>query len=344
MDRRAFITEVLDGQRHRRLPRALFGTGLWAYKQIGLTPEDFLADSHRFADGLTALYASLDTDMLFLGSGLNSFPAEALGGVLKFRGEQAPLLTRPLLGSLDDVRRIEQFDIRSSPRTRALVEMIGTVRRNLPDRFLCATSWGPFTWALILCDWDLLKEKLVTDLPFIAAVGELGVRLSSAFFDLLIDRDLIDAISVPEGSVTLIPRDIYSDHILPIQKKLFDHVRARGRRTVLHMCGAIGPQLPLYSRIGVDVITVDDHVSIRDAYETLRHAATTGGNVDVINVIEKGDEAMIRRAVRECVAHVPDPQVRYILMPSCDLPIATPLANVKTFLSCADEATGGAFV
>lgn len=337
MDRRAFITDVLAGQRHQRLPRAIFGAGLWAYKRIGLTPEEFSAKAALFADGLTALYAGLDTDMLFLGSGLNSFPAEALGGILNFRGEQAPLLKQPLVHSIDDLRRIERFDILSSPCTVELVKMIETLRRNLPDRFTCATSWGPFTWALILCDWDLLKRKLVDDLPFIAAVSELGARLSTAFFELLIEKQLVDAVSLTGGSATLIPVDVYRAVVLPLQRGLFDYAHSRGLRVVFHVCGDIGPQLPFYADTGADCISVDDHVTIRYAYETLHHAATVGGNVDVINVVEKGDSAAIRAAVQECVAQVPDPRVRYILMPSCDLPINTPFENVKTFLACADE-------
>lgn len=336
MDRKAFITEVLDGRRHERLPRALFGSGLWAYKQTGLKPEELSRSTGQFIDALSNLYEKLDTDMLFLGSGLNSFPAEAISGVLNFRGEQAPLLVNPVIYTQKDIQRIETIDLLTSPNTVALVRMIEGIRKNLPNRFICATSWGPFTWAMILCDWNMLREKLTADRLFIIAVCELGVRLSIAFFDLLMDLNLIDGISVPEGAVTLISVSEYRDLLIPLEKALFDHVRRRGTRSVLHMCGEIGPQLSLYPHTGADCISVDSHVTMREAYNICHDVTVAAGNVDVITVIEKGDEALIRGSVSDCVGQVADSQVGYILMPSCDLPVNTPVRNVRTFLSCAD--------
>lgn len=334
---REIIQHTMEGQRSERLPRALFGGGLWAYKQSGLRIEEIAGDADRFAGALSSLYSGLDTDILFLGSGLNSFPAEAIGGMLAFRGAQAPLLSHPILHTREDVQRCERIDLSRSPYTMALVRMIDRMRENFPERFLCATSWGPFTWAMILCDWDLLKEKLVTDRGFIREVGELGLRLSTAFFDLLIDRGLIDGISITGGSTTLMPNDDYRELILPLQRRLFEHMKQRGIRCFLHQCGEIRSQLPLYPLTGADCITVDDHVTLREAYDLYHERLVTAGNVPVIDAIEKGDPDSICRAVSECVSQVQDPFLQYILMPSCDLPLATPLRNVKEFLSCADR-------
>ncbi|MFO0754334.1 MAG: uroporphyrinogen decarboxylase family protein [Thermodesulfovibrionales bacterium] len=335
---REIIQRTMEGERNERLPRALFGGGLWAYKQAGLRIEDIAGGADRFAAALSPLYAELDTDILFLGSGLNSFPAEAIGGTLAFRGAQAPLLAHPLLHTREEVQRCGQIDLSASPYTLSLVRMIGGMRKNFPERFLCVTSWGPFTWAMILCDWDLLKEKLVTDRMFIREVGELGVRLSSALFDLLIDQGLVDGISITGGSNTLMPDEEYRELILPLQQRLFGHVQQRGVRCFLHQCGEIRSQLPLYPLTGADCITVDDHIALREAYDLYHEKLVTAGNVPVIDVIEKGEPDSIRRAVAACVSQVKDPFLRYILMPSCDLPLNTPLRNVKEFLSCADRA------
>lgn len=336
-NRKALIHDVLDGKRSERLPKALFGSGLWAYKLTGLRIEGIVRDTDRAIDALSSFYSNLDTDILFLGSGLNSFPAEAIGGELKFRGEQAPMLVKPIIHGLDDIRRIGEIDLFRSQYTTSLIRVIGGVRKNLPERFLCATAWGPFTWALILCDWEFLKEKVVTDKPFIKKITEFGSRLSSAFFDTLIDRGLIDGVSVPEGSVTLIPDRDYADLVLPFQRDFFSYLKKRGVRPFLHMCGEIRSQLPLYLETGAECISVDNHVTISEAYELYRASSVTAGNVDVINVIEKGDEDLIRRATAECIGQVTDPFSRYIVMPSCDVPIGTPLRNAEVFLSCADR-------
>jgi uroporphyrinogen decarboxylase len=298
---------------------------------------DLAGNPDRFAERLAGIFGTLDTDIVFPGSGLNTFPAEAIGGELSFREEQAPLLSFPIIQKTDDARSLGQVDISHSLHTLALVEMVSGLKKGLPDRFFCATSWGPFTWAMILCDWNLLREKTATDRTFIREVCELGVRLSFALFEPLIDRGLIEAVVIPDGAATLIPNDLYLEVVLPCERKLFEMVRARGLSCFLHQCGNIRSQLELYPETGADCISVDAGVPIGDVYELYRGRLVTAGNVDVINTILSGDPALICREVSECVAAISDPFRRYILMPSCDLPPDTPLRNIEEFLASADR-------
>jgi uroporphyrinogen decarboxylase len=336
-DRREFIRRVLQGERSRRIPRALFGAGLWAYQQTGLSIEDLEKNPGRFAEILAGFLGKLDTDIVFAGSGLNTFPAEAIGGELAFRENQAPLLSFPLIQKTEDIRYLEKVNIEDAPHTLALVDMIASLRKSLPDRFLCATAWGPFTWAMILCDWNLLQEKTATDRAFIHEVCELGNRLTSAFLILLIDRGLIDGISIPDGAVTLTPIDLYREVILPAERKLIHEVKERGIFCFLHQCGNISSQIAFYPETGAHCVTVDVGVSISEVYELYRQKVVTAGNVDVINTIYGGKPEKICETVSACVSGISDPYQKYILMPSCDLPPDTSLRNVKKFLSCADR-------
>lgn len=337
MDRRESIKRVLRGEASERLPRALFGAGLWSFRQAGLRIENIARDPLLFADTLADFFTDLDTDIVFAGSGLNSFPAEAIGGHPAFRESQAPLLSFPVIQSAKDAQYFEKVDISDSPYTLALIEMITRMRQRMPDRFLCATSWGPFTWSFIFSDWNIVREKAQTDRSFIREVCELGLRLSQAFLDPLIARGAIDGISIPEGAVTLIPSDLYREVVLPCERKLFEHVRSQGIACFLHQCGNIGAQIPIYPETGADCISIDAGVSIGEVYDLYRDRLVTAGNVDVVNTIFGGDPAAVCKAVNKCVSQISDPFRKYILMPSCDLPIDTPLRNAKEFLSCADR-------
>lgn len=336
-DRRKFISRVLQGERSGRLPRALFGGGRWSYRQTGLKVEELDKNPERFAETLSGFFGDLDTDIVFLGSGLNSFPAEAIGGELAFRPEQSPLLSFPLIEKTEDARHLETVDISVSPYTLALVEMIALLRERLAERFLCATSWGPFTWAMILCDGNLLREKTATDRKFIREVCELGVRLSCALFIPLIKQGLIDGITISDGASTLIPLDLYREIVLPCERKVFEQVRELGAKCFLHQCGDIRSQIPFYPETGADCISIDAGVSIGEVYELYRKQVVTAGNVDVVNTVFGGEPALLGKAVSECVGEISDPYRNYILMPSCDLPPDTPLHNVKEFLACADR-------
>lgn len=337
MNRREEIIKLFDGEKSNRICRALYGAGRWAYRQAGLKPEDISGDAPGFALAIAGIFEALDTDMVFPGSGLNTFPAEAIGGSLAFKEGQAPLLSFPIIQRTEDARYLETVDISHSPHSLALIEMIAGLRVRLPDRFLCATSWGPFTWAMILCEWNLLKEKTAVDIEFVREVCDLGVRLSKAFYEPLVARGLIDGIAIPDGAVTLIPNDLYKEVVLPCEQRLFDWAKSRGLFCLLHQCGNIRSQLTLYLETGADVISVDASVDIAEAYELYRGKTVTAGNVDAINTILGGDEKSICTAVHSCIKAVSDPYQRFILMSSCDIPPETPLDNVQAFLSCAES-------
>jgi len=337
MSGRERIRHVLRGGTADRLPRAIFGGGLWSYRQAGLRIDSLQEDPAGFGDRLADLWGGLDTDIVFLGSGLNTLPAEAIGGELAFGTGQAPLLSFPIIQSAEDADELERIDLETSPYTLALVEMIAQVKRRLPDRYLCATSWGPFTWGMILCNWGLLQEKTVSEPAFVAAVGKLGVRLSTALFDRLAARGLVDGVCIADGAVTLVPGDLYRDVVLPLQRKLFDRARAAGSGCFLHQCGKIASQVGLYPETGADCVSLDSGVSIGEIYDCYQTRVTTAGNIDVVNIVRGGDEATLREAVASCVAAVKTPLTRYILMPSCDLPADTPVGNVKAFLADADR-------
>jgi uroporphyrinogen-III decarboxylase len=209
VDRRELIKSVLNGRRAQRLPRALFGGGRWFWKQTGQIPEDVETDPTRFAEKLASLYRELDTDIVFAGSGMNSFPAEAIGGELAFKEGQAPLLAHPIIEKTEDARYLDHVDIGLSPHSLALIAMIAHLRKLLPDRYLCVTSWGPFTWGMILCEWNMLQERTTRDPEFIREVCSLGVRLSLALFKPLIEMGSVDGVVIADGAATLVPLDLY---------------------------------------------------------------------------------------------------------------------------------------
>lgn len=332
MNGRERIREVLRGGTADRVPRAIFGGGLWSYRQAGLRVDALRDDPAGFGDRLADLWAGLDTDIVFLGSGLNTLPAEAIGGELALQGGQAPLLSFPIIQSADDARELDRVDLDASPAALALVEMFARVRRRLPDRYLCATSWGPFTWGMILCDWGLLQEKTVSDPGFVGEVCDLGVRLSGALFERLAGRGLVDGVCIADGAVTLVAGDLYRVVVLPRERALFDRARAAGAGCFLHQCGKIAAQLELFPETGADCVSLDAGVPVGEVHDRWRGRVTTAGNVDVVEVVRGGGAGNVREAVASCLAGVRDPLSRYILMPSCDLPADTPVGNVRAFL------------
>jgi len=65
LNRRDSIARVLRGKRVDRLPRAVFGGGLWSYRQAGLAIETLQDDPVGFGERLADLWTGIDTDIVF---------------------------------------------------------------------------------------------------------------------------------------------------------------------------------------------------------------------------------------------------------------------------------------
>ena len=125
--------------------------------------------------------------------------------------------------------------------------------------------------------------------------------------------------------------------MLPCERKLFELFSNRGVARFLHQCGDIRAQLALYPETGADCFSLDTGVSLGEVTALYEQHHVLAGNVDVIKTVFGGTPGQICEAVAESVEGMPRPFQRFILMPSCDLPLDTPLANVKAFLACADQ-------
>jgi uroporphyrinogen decarboxylase len=188
---------------------------------------------------------------------------------------------------------------------------------------------------MILCEWQQLQDRAVSDPAFVAAVCDLGVRLSAAFFGRLAARGLVDGVCIADGAATLVAEDLYREVVLPRERRVFELARAGGAGCFLHQCGKIAGLVPLFPETGADCISLDAGVPLGEVYARYRSRVTTAGNVDVVQCVRGGDEAAVRAAVAACAAEVGTPLERYILMPSCDLPADTRIENVRAFLAGA---------
>ncbi len=82
---------------------------------------------------------------------------------------------------------------------------------------------------------------------------------------------------------------------------------------------------------GADVIDVDWMVSLARARELTGPDVVLCGNFNPAGVLFEGNPEDVAEAARACIESVPD---KFILMPGCEVPPATPEKNIRAFCPC----------
>ena len=138
-------------------------------------------------------------------------------------------------------------------------------------------------------------------------------------------------IGVGDAAASLVTPDMYSELVLPLEKKLFDAIHEAGGAVKLHICGNISNIVQFMPQSGADIIDVDWMVPLSRARELVGPDVTLCGNFNPTGALLEGSPEDIANEARECLKAVPK---RFILMPGCEVPPATPEENIRAFCPC----------
>ena len=82
---------------------------------------------------------------------------------------------------------------------------------------------------------------------------------------------------------------------------------------------------------GADIIDVDWMVPLDEARELVGPEVTLCGNFDPTAVLLQGNPQDVAEAAKRCLQAGGD---KFILMPGCEVPPATPEQNIRAFCPC----------
>ena len=105
--------------------------------------------------------------------------------------------------------------------------------------------------------------------------------------------------------------------------------------SLLHICGNITNRLHLLPHTGLDMISTDSKVAMRDAREILDGKMGLAGNVHPVFVLEELSPQEVAEHTRQCLSEAPN--AGFMLLPGCDLSAGTPEKNVAAFVRTGHE-------
>ncbi|BBB93398.1 MAG TPA: uroporphyrinogen decarboxylase family protein [Methylomusa anaerophila] len=315
-----------------RLPVALLSGGTWTFRQKGLTLKDVLDRPELGAPAILEINETVQSDIVWPGSGYHNILVHILGGKIKFRPQGNIDVLEPLLTTTREVDRLQPGRLNSHEWIAAIRSIISQVHSQIGDRVLVGTSsWGPFTLAGQFLGVEKLMTGLYKDKQGVHALLEAMTELCTVYLEPLIEQGAaIESIAEPTASGDLISLRHFEEFVAPYIGKVAKRLKDKGAYTTLHICGNIKNRLHLIPDLHVDLLSLDYKVDLATAQLILDGKTAVAGNVNPV-LLKDAAPSQIAQTVKECIRQA-GRAANYVLMPGCDIPAGVPLANVLAFI------------
>ena len=138
-------------------------------------------------------------------------------------------------------------------------------------------------------------------------------------------------IGVGDAAASLLGPDLYREHVLPYEIKLFEEIHNHGATVKLHICGNINNIVGMMAQSGADVLDIDSMVPLEHARKQAGENITLCGNFAPSEILLQGSPQDVAAAAKDCISKADH---RFFLMPGCEVPPATSEENIRAFCPC----------
>jgi MtaA/CmuA family methyltransferase len=236
-----------------------------------------------------------------------------------------------LVNSEGDVRKLRPIDVAASVRMSQRVASVGKLAEAV-GRTHSVLGWveGPLAEYADLRGVENAMVDLIDSPELYLAAGEVVVDNAIRFARAQIQSGA-DMIGIGDAAASLVGPALYREYVLPLERRLVAAIHESGAAVKLHICGNTASIVGLMARTGADIIDLDWMVPLDKARDIVGPDVTLCGNFDPVGVLLQGTPETVAAAARDCLRRGGP---RLILMPGCEVPPATPEANIRAFCPC----------
>ena len=302
----------------------------WSANFIGHTYRDYYLDGNVLVQAQLAVTMAFNLDQI---SAISDpwREASAYGMEFEYPHEGVGRPKEVLIKNHNDISRLREFDIENAERTKQRIE---SVRKMAAE---CGQTHSVLGWVEgPLAEYGDLRgvEKAMLDLidkpELFVKAGEIIIQNEIVFAVAQIKAGA-DMVGIGDSAASLIAPKMYAELVLPLQQKMIAAIHEAGAAVKLHVCGNIKNIVQHMAQSGTDIIDVDWMVPLAKARELAGPQVTLCGNFDPVSVLFEGSPQDVAEAAGQCLKAVPD---KFILMPGCEVPPATPEQNIRAFCPC----------
>jgi uroporphyrinogen decarboxylase len=300
---------------------------------IGKTAEEYLSSSELIVQGLKKAAELYRPDGLPVFFDLQ-VEAEVLGCDLHWSSEGPPAVVSHPLEKGKNLSDLPVFSA-DEGRLPVVLEALRVLKKDVGEEVaFYGLICGPFTLALHLMGNDIFL-KMFDHPDYVNAVlgycVTVGRKMARAYLDAG-----ADVIAVVDPMTSQISPDHFRDFVAPHVNQIFSFIREGGGYSSLFVCGDATRNLEAMCRTECDNVSIDENIPLERLRDFTRATNKSfGGNMKLTTALLLGDEDDAKLDAIRCIdvgSHC-----GFILAPGCDLPFATPEANLRAVAEMVHE-------
>ena len=289
-----------------------------------------LTDADTQVRSLKALEQAVSPDALFFFMDL-TVEAEALGCGIDFPDDVPPSVR---IHPVTDESKMEIMEGKRGLRGRmdVFVETVKKAKQVL-DVPLCVYTIGPFTLASQMMGVENTCVACAMDPKFVVRLVEKSTEVVIDYASALVDAGA-DVYCMLEPSAALISGRHFKKFSGPFCKEVFDATSKAW--SVLHICGKTNHLLNGMVATGAEALSLDADVNFPELAKECPDDVVLIGNTNPVLTVMQQTPEKIRQSVLDLRRSMKDHR-NFVLATGCDLPLETPIENVKAFVEAGKE-------
>lgn len=289
-----------------------------------------LTDADTQVKSLKALEEAVSPDALFFFMDL-TVEAEALGCGIDFPDNVPPSVR---IHPITDEDKMYLMEGGSGLMGRMDV-FVNTVKKakKVLDVPLCAYTIGPFTLASQMMGVENICVACAMDPTFVVKLVEKCTQVVINYASALVDAGA-DVYCMLEPSAALISGRHFKKFSGPFCKEVFNATSKAW--SVLHICGKTNHLMNNMIDTGAEALSLDADVDFPELAKECPDDVVLIGNINPVLTVMQKDPDEIRSSVLNLRQGMKDHR-NFVLATGCDLPLETPLENVKAFVDAGKE-------
>ena len=212
----------------------------------------------------------------------------------------------------------------------SVLDSISQLRSNLgADAAIVGKVMGPWTLSYHLMGTEEFLINTAADVEI--AIKSLDVlkdiTLEFAKMQIRAGADVICLADHATGG--MVSPQNYSKLLQPIHQYLCSQI---GVPIVLHCCGDTSDRVHLFAESGFDCFHFESHVNLTKAKELVKGKISLMGNINNPEILLSSTSDIVYQKCVEAISNGVD-----VLSPECAVPLATPIENLKSMVSAAED-------
>lgn len=331
------LQDYISGKEVDCIPYNLFGAELIIGENLGYTTSMVSNDFDKYCEIIQIKKDKYGLEDLLVGMGLRTM-GQAMGSKMKVPDHGIESVSEFVLEDYGDLNKIKPIDPYNNPVIGPILDQGKELRKIFPDLSIVATLKSSISSAQairpiekIMKDTRKNKEELHELLEICL---QSNIECSKAFLDSFKPSRVL--ISDPVASGNLLSKDQYLEFGLPYFSRLIKAVKEMtGLDSGTHICGYTNHFWEELKDLDLLYFSVDDCESLEEAKNVLGDTMMIVGNVPPVDIFRLGSIDDVLAYCKKSLQVCADSPKGFMLMSGCDVPLSTPIDNIKAFVYAA---------